>query len=73
MTRGDWYAQRYGGGWRTARKQHRCDQADAHGLRCVGVTLAGSPYFDTNAPNPRSRNRFAKLKLCAACATEELK
>lgn len=73
MTRADWYAQRCGGGWRKARKRHRCDKRDQHGIRCHGITLAGSEYFDTNMTNPHSTNPHARIRLCCACATEALK
>lgn len=72
MTRADWYA-RQGGGWRNARKDHRCDKRDQYGLRCRGIILAGSQYFDTNMANPHSTSPHARIKLCCACATEQLK
>lgn len=68
MTRADWYA-RHGGGWRKARKDHRCDRRDRYGLRCRGIILAGSPYYDTNMANPHSTNPHARIRLCCACAT----
>ncbi len=73
MTRGDWYAGKYGGGWRSARKDSRCDRRDTSGMRCGGLILAGSPYFDTNTPNFYSNHPLARFRLCAPCATEELK
>lgn len=72
MTRADWYA-RCGGGWRKARKDHRCDKRDQYGIRCRGIILAGSDYFDTNTARPQSNNPHATMRLCCACATETLK
>lgn len=72
MTRGDWYAQHHGGGWRTARTKKRCDMR-RHGMRCTSLILPGNQYFDTNAQNHHCKCAHCKINLCAACATEELK
>jgi ribosomal protein S27AE len=61
MTRADWYAQNYSGGWRTARKQSKCGQS-----LCLGKILAGQKYFDTNQKLAQHRTK----KLCERCASE---
>ncbi|GAB3095932.1 hypothetical protein GCM10027081_18540 [Cupriavidus yeoncheonensis] len=71
MTRADWYA-RNGGGWRKARKAHRCDRRDQYGPQCRGVILAGSKYFDTNMARQGSANPHATMRLCCACASGSL-
>ena len=73
MNRADWYAQKNGGGWRTARKDRRCDHVDQHGIRCTTVTLAGGRYFDTNARNFRSTCQLARVCICSVHANQELK
>lgn len=70
MTRGEWYAQHRGGGWRTARKPRKCDRSTPLG-KCLTVTEAGQRYFDTNMLN--HSNRRATIGICEACANEELK
>jgi len=72
MTRADWYARQCGGGWRTARVAHRCDRVDQYGLRCAGRIEPGTKYFDTNQHNPRSRSQWGTIRLCGACATEDI-
>ncbi len=42
MTRGEFYARRYGGGLRTARKERKCEQ-----FGCFKRIAAGEQYFDT--------------------------
>lgn len=71
MTRADWYARNTGGGWRTARLNHRCDRTE-YGLRCMAVIAPGTKYFDTNQHNPNGRHQHAKIRLCVACAEQEL-
>lgn len=72
MTRADWYAQHHGGGWRKARVKSRCDLT-RNGLRCMNLIHPGNGYFDTNARNFSAKCACAKIKLCASCASEELK
>lgn len=71
MKRSEWYAQRYGGGWRKARTKKRCDMM-RDGLRCTNMILPGDQFFDTNARNHNARCACAKINLCATCANEEL-
>lgn len=73
MTRGDWYAQHNGGGWRKARTDKACGRALGAGLKCRASIVAGSQYFDTMAPDNHSIRSHVTIKICAACATEELK
>lgn len=73
MTRADWYASNTRGGWRTARKPHRCDQLDEYQLRCMTRIQPGQRYFDTNQHNPRSHSQYGTLRLCEACATKEIR
>jgi hypothetical protein len=66
MTRGDWYAKKYGGGWRTVRKVlgMKCGR-----FGCFHVTVPGDQHFDT-----RQVTEWPKtLCICAKCANEELK
>lgn len=63
-TRGHFYARRYGGGWRKARKPFTCQQS-----LCLGKIAAGDEYFDTLAPTTWP----ATKRICACCAKEELK
>lgn len=72
MNRADWYAVKHGGGWRKARVKSRCDMT-RDGLRCENLILPGNEYFDTNARNFTAKCPCQKIKLCASCATEELK
>ena len=72
MTRADWYARNTGGGWRTARTAHRCDRVDQYRLRCACRIEPGTRYFDTNQHNPNGRHQHAKIRLCGACANEEI-
>lgn len=72
MTRADWFTRQCGGGWRTARYPHRCDRVSQYGLRCRCIIDAGARYFDTNQHNPRSRSRWGTIKLCGACAEQEI-
>ncbi|QOE32771.1 hypothetical protein CPT_Mano_039 [Achromobacter phage Mano] len=72
MNRADWYAQRSGGGWRTARYPRRCDRVDQYGLRCACWIDGGARYFDTNQHNPRSRSQWGTIRLCGACALQEI-
>ena len=72
-TRADWYATNNGGGWRKARKAFRCDCRPAPlNWRCVNTVGLGEQYFDTNAPNPyRGAARYT-IRICKACADQEL-
>jgi hypothetical protein len=66
MTRADWYATRYGGGWRKCRKPFVCNQS-----LCLCTVMSGDLYFDTNEkikPGLPVTKRF-----CAACAGKEVK
>ncbi|WP_162559370.1 hypothetical protein [Microvirga sp. 17 mud 1-3] len=72
MTRADWYAQHSGGGWRTARTAHRCDRVGRDGLRCMGRMAPGQKYFDSNQHNQRSSSQWGTIKLCEACANQEI-
>lgn len=60
MTRAEWYAQRYGGGWRTARKPFMCNQS-----LCLRRIEARQQYFDTCTPE--------RKRICAECATTTIK
>lgn len=68
MTRADLY-KAVGGGWRKAAKRHPCWRI----AKCATVIQPGEMYFDTNSPDQSAASKFAKMKLCAACANEEVK
>lgn len=72
MIRADWYARNTGGGWRKARKPHRCDRVDQYGLRCMFRIEPGTQYFDTNQHNPRSTRKWPTIRLCQDCANKEI-
>ncbi len=64
MTRAQWYATRYSGGWRKARKRRLCGTS-----LCMTWTEAGSMYFDTN----QKVGIHKTLCICAGCAQGEVK
>lgn len=68
-TRAQYYKQRYGGLWRSARVPHRCDWRK-DGMRCMHQIQVGERYFDTKLPNPNSSNPHAGYRICEACANE---
>lgn len=59
QTRATFYARRYGGGYRIARKALTCEQS-----LCLRKVQPGDKYFDT-----REVTTFPKTKrICAGCA-----
>lgn len=59
QTRADFYARKNGGGYRTARLEHNCQQ-----FGCFGLIREGERYFDTK----ETTTWPATKKLCPACA-----
>lgn len=63
-TRAKFYARKYGGGYRTARSEFRCEVT-----LCLNRITPGVQYFDTQQVTV-----FPKTKrICACCAEETLK
>lgn len=62
-TRAQFYARKNGGGYRTARKEIKCEQS-----LCLNRIQPGARYFDTQEvtswPN--------KKRICACCAEQEV-
>jgi hypothetical protein len=71
QTRANYYTRRYGGLWRTARVEHRCDWRK-DGFRCRHEIRPGERYFDTGYLNPHSSNRHGTYRICTECANEEI-
>lgn len=72
MTRADWYAQKHGGGWRVARKRHRCDCRPSGGDYCRNEIMPGERYFDTNERNVFAENQRVTKRFCVKCASGEV-
>lgn len=58
-TRTDFYARRYGGGYRTCRKQFTCQQS-----LCLRKVEPGEQYLDTMEPTTWPKTK----RICAHCA-----
>jgi hypothetical protein len=63
------YTQRYGGKWRTARVQFRCDWRQ-HGVRCFNRIAVGDQYFDTALALDVTKH--TTYRICKCCAEQEI-
>ena len=62
-TRNQFYTRRNGGGYRTARSVHVCQQS-----LCLNKVQPGEKYFDT-----REFTTWPRTKLiCSGCAEEDI-
>ncbi len=59
MTRTEFYARKNGGGYRTARKECKCQQ-----FGCFNKILPGERYLDTQ----ETTTWPATKRICATCA-----